>query len=58
MVFFKECLISFLMISRLIDFALGFPQLLMFKVRAITEILKIVFFNFPRTESVKQNQKK
>ena len=49
---------SFLMISRLIDFALMVLQLLMFKVCAITELANIDFFNYSRTERIKQNQKK
>ena len=49
---------SFLMISRLIDFALMVLQLLMFKVCAIIELANIDFFNYSRTERIKQNQKK
>ena len=49
---------SFLMIFRLIDFALMVLQLLMFKVCAIIEVANIDFFNYSRTERIKQNQKK
>ena len=48
--FFKEYSISFLMISRLIDF-----ELLMFKVGGIIGISKIKFFDFFGTERVKDN---
>ena len=41
--FFKEYLISFLIILRLIDFATVILQLLMFKVCGITGISKIEF---------------
>ena len=47
---FKAYLISFLMISKLIDFALVVLQLLVFKVRRIIGISKIVFFIFFGTE--------
>ena len=46
--FFKEYLISFLMICRLIDFAIAF------KVCGIIGISKIVFFAFSGTERVKR----
>ena len=50
--FFKEYLIRFLMISRLIGFALAFLQLFMFKVRGVIGISKIDFFSFSeRTKS-------
>ena len=49
---------SFLMISRLIDFALMILQLFMLKVCAIIEVTNIDFFNYSRTERIKQNQKK
>ena len=57
-VFLKGCLMSFLMISRLIDFALMILQLFMLKVCAIIEVTNIDFFNYSRTERIKQNQKK
>ena len=56
--FLKEYLISFLMVFRLIDFALVVLKLRMFKVCGITGISKIEFFNLFRTERVKPNQKK
>ena len=40
------------MIYRLVDFALVFLKLLMFKVGEIIGILKIEFFNFTNTERV------
>ena len=49
---FKEYSISFLMVCRLIDFALVVLKLLMFKVCVIIGIFKIEFFNFPGTEKV------
>ena len=55
--FFKEWLINFLMISRLIDFAFVVLYLRMFEVCVIIGISKIMFFNFCRTERVKQNKK-
>ena len=51
--FFKEYSISFLMVCRLIDFALVVLELLMFKVCGIIGISKIQFFNFPGNERVK-----
>ena len=48
---------SFLMVCRLIDFALVVLMLLMFKVCVIIGISKIEFFNFSGTERVKQNKK-
>ena len=54
--FLKEYLMSFLMVCRLIDFALAALKFLMFKVCEITGISKIKFFNFSSTERVKQNQ--
>ena len=50
--FFKEYLISFLMIARLIDFALVVFKSLMFKVCGVTEISIIEFFRFSGTERV------
>ena len=47
---FKEYSISFLMISRLIDFALAVLQLLMFNVCGVIGISKIMLFNFSGTE--------
>ena len=55
--FFKKYSTSFLMVCRLIEFALVVLKLLMFKVFAIIGISKIEFFNFSGTERVKQNQK-
>ena len=52
--FFKEYLISFLIVYRLIDFALVVLTLLMFKVRVIMGISKIEFFNIFGTERVKE----
>ena len=49
---------SFLMISRLIDFALMILQLFILKVCAIIEVTNIDFFNYSWTERIKQNQKK
>ena len=54
----KEYLTSFLMISRLIDFAFVVLQLLMFKVCGIIELSKNEFFDFSGTERVKQNKNK
>ena len=51
--FFKEYCISFLMESRLIDFALVVLFLLMLKVCGV----KIVFFCFSWSERIKQNKK-
>ena len=50
--FFKEYSISFLIVSRLIDFALVVLELLMFNVSGIISILKIEFFNFSSEEKV------
>ena len=55
--FFKEYLIAFLMISRLINFVLVVLSLLMFKVRGIIGIFKIEFFKFNGTKRVTQNKK-
>ena len=52
---FKEYSISFLIISRLKDFALVVLELLMFKVCVIIGISEIVFFNFCGTERVNDN---
>ena len=49
---FKECSIGFLMMSRVIDFALGILWLLIDKVCGIIGISKIEFFNFCGAESV------
>ena len=49
---FKEYSISFLMVCRLIDFALMVLKLLMFQVCAIIGISKIEFFNFCCTERI------
>ena len=53
--FFKEYLISFLMVRRLIDFVLVVLDILMFKVCGITGISKIEFFIFFGTERVNEN---
>ena len=50
--FLKECSISFIMVRRLIDFALVVLKLLMFKVCAIIDFSKIEFFDFSGTERV------
>ena len=50
--FFKEYSISFLMVCRLIDFALVALKLLMFKVDEIIGIPKIEFFNFPEVKGL------
>ena len=55
---FKRYSIIFLMLCRLIDFALAVRKLLMFKVCEIIGISKIEFFDFSGTERFKQNQKK
>ena len=55
--FSKEYSISFLMVCRLIDFAIVIFELLVFKVCGIIGISKIEFFNFSGTERVKQYQK-
>ena len=49
---FKEYLISFLMVCRLMDFLLVVLKLLMFKVCGIIGVSKIEFFNFSGTERV------
>ena len=46
----KEHSIGFLMVCRLIDFALVVLELLMFKVCGIIGISKIKFFNFSSNE--------
>ena len=53
---FKEYSISFLMVCRLIDFALVVLELLIFKVCGITGISKIEFFSFSGNEKVKTEQ--
>ena len=50
--FFKEYSTSFLMVCRLIDFALLVLKLLMFKVCVIIGISKMEFSNFSGTERV------
>ena len=50
--FFKEYSTSFLMVCRLIDFALVVLKLLMFKVCVTIGISKIEFFNFSGIERV------
>ena len=49
---FKEYLISFLMVSRLIDFARVVLKLLMLKVCGIIGVTKIEFSNISGTERV------
>ena len=53
--FVKDHSISFLMICRLIDFALVVLWSLMFKVFGIIGISKFKFFNFSGTERVKKS---
>ena len=53
--FLKEYSTSFLMVCRLIDFALVVLKLLMFKVCVIIGISKIEIFNFSGTERFKKN---
>ena len=55
--FLKGYLISFLMMSRLIDFELILLYLFMFNVSGIIEVTIIEFFNYSRTDRVKRNQK-
>ena len=55
--FLKECSISFVLVFRLIDFALVILWLLMLKVCGIIGIWKIEFFNFSVNEWVKKSQK-
>ena len=50
--FFKEYLISFLIVCKLIDLALVVFRLLIFKVCGIIVISKIEFFNFSGNEKV------
>ena len=45
------------MVCRLIDLAIVFVQLLIFKVCGITGISKIGFLNFSGNRKIKQNQK-
>ena len=52
--FFKEYSLSFLMVCRLVDFALLVLKLLMFKICGIIGISKTEFFNFSGTERVKK----
>ena len=54
-VFFNEYLVTFLMASKLIDFALLPLKLLIFEVCGIIGISKIEFLTFSGTERVKQN---
>ena len=53
--FFREYSTSFVMVRKLIDFALVVLKLLMFKVCVIIGISKIEIFNFSGTERVKKN---
>ena len=55
---FKEYSTNFLMVCMLIDFALVFLKLFMFKACIVIGISKIEFLNFSGTGRVKQNQKK
>ena len=55
--FLKGYLISFPVISSLIDIDLMVLYLFMFKVCGIIEVTKIEFFNYSRTERVKLKQK-
>ena len=55
--FLKECSITFVLVFRLIDFALVILWLLMLKVCGIIGIWKIEFFNFSVNEWVKKSQK-
>ena len=52
-IFLKEYSTSFLMVCRLIDFALVVLKLWMFKVSVIIAISEIESFNFSGTERVK-----
>ena len=54
--FVKEYSISFLVVCRLINFALVILKLFMFKVDGIIGISKIEFFNFSGSERVKENE--
>ena len=54
--FFKEYLTSFVIVCRLIDFALVALKLLIFKVYVIIGISKIEIFDFSGTERVKNNR--
>ena len=51
---FKEHFIRFLMLCKMIDFALGVLKLSMFKVFGMFDSLKIKLFNLPSSERVKQ----
>ena len=55
--FFKEYLISFLMVSRLIDFALSVLNKLMYQVCRIIGISKIKFFNLNKIKKIKNHSK-
>ena len=56
--FFKKYSIRFLLVCRLIDFAIVVLKLLMFKVCGIFGISEVEFFNFSCTETVKENRRK
>ena len=56
--FFKEYSTRFLVVCRLIDFAVVVLKFLMFKVCVIIGISKTEFFRFSSTQRVKENQKK
>ena len=53
--YFKEYLIRFVMVCRLMDFALVALTLLMFKVCVIIGISKIEIFDLSGTERIKKN---
>ena len=55
--FFQEYSTSFLVVCRLIDFALVVLTFLMFKVCVVIGISKTKFFRFSSTQRVKENQK-
>ena len=54
---FKQYSVSFLMVCRLIDFALAVLELLMFKVCGIIGISKMEFCNFSGNERVNEQQR-
>ena len=55
--FFKEYSTRFLVVCRLIDFALVVLTFLIFKICVIIDISKTKFFRFSSTQRVKENQK-
>ena len=54
---FKQYSVSFLMVCRLIDFALAVLELLMFKVCGIIGISKMELCNFSGNEMVNEQQR-